>query len=73
VRAGLAIDGPVLAEITNAADMVGTTLTRCSIYDTSPATRAALDGIAATTALPKWQRSRILFATAVTAPEFALA
>ena len=73
VRAGLAIDGPVLAEITNAADMVGTTLTRCSIYDTSAATRAALDGIAATTALPKWQRSRILFATAVTAPEFALA
>jgi uncharacterized protein (DUF1800 family) len=73
VRAGLAIDGPVLAEITNSADMVGTTLARCSLYEVSPATRAALDGIAATTALPTWQRSRILFATAVTSPEFALA
>jgi uncharacterized protein (DUF1800 family) len=73
VRAGLAIDGPVLAAITDATDMVGTTLARCSLHDVSPATRAALDGIAATTALPKWQRSRILFATAITSPEFALA
>jgi len=72
-RAALAIDGPVLADITNATDMVGTTLTRCSIYDCSAATRAGLDAIAATTTLPKWQRSRILFATAVTSPEFALA
>ncbi len=75
-RAALAIDGPVLAEITNATNpalMVDTTLTRCSIFACSPATRAALDAIAANTALPKWQRSRILFATAVTSPEFALA
>ena len=63
----------MLAEITNATDMVGTTLARCSIYDVSPATKAALDGIAATTSIAKWQRSRILFATAITAPEFALA
>jgi uncharacterized protein (DUF1800 family) len=75
-RAALAIDGPVLAEITNAATptaMVDVTLARCSIYQISPATRSALDAIANTASLPKWQRSRILFASAVTAPEFALA
>jgi uncharacterized protein (DUF1800 family) len=72
-RAALAIDGPVLADITNATDMVGTALARCSIYAVTPATKAALDAIAANTALPRWQRSRILFASAVTSPEFALA
>src|SRR4051794_3477713 len=71
-RADLAHDGPVLAEITNAVDMVGTTLTRCSLYQISPASRAALDQVAALT-LPKWQRSRLLLALALCTPEFALA
>ncbi|MFN8028256.1 MAG: DUF1800 domain-containing protein [Acidimicrobiia bacterium] len=75
-RAALAIDGPTLTQITNAATpaaMVDTTLAQCSIYQVSPATRAALDAISNTTTLAKWQRSRILFASAVTSPEFALA
>ena len=38
--------GPVLAEITNAPDMVGAALARCSVYELSAATRAALDQVA---------------------------
>ena len=72
VRADLAHDGPVLAEITNATDMVGTALARCSVYELSAATRAALDQVAAST-LPKWQRSRLLLALTLCTPEFALA
>ncbi len=71
-RAGLAHDGPVLAEITNAADMVATALTRCSVHEVSPATRASLDAVAALT-IPRWQRSRVLFALVLCTPEFALA
>src|SRR5439155_11291974 len=48
-RADLAHDGPVLAEITNATDMVGTALARCSVYELSPASRAAPDQVAALT------------------------
>jgi uncharacterized protein (DUF1800 family) len=71
-RAGLAHDGPVLAEITNAADQVGTALVRCSVYELSPATRASLDAVAALT-IPKWQRSRLLLALILCTPEFVLA
>jgi uncharacterized protein (DUF1800 family) len=72
-RASLAKDGPVLAEITNAPDMVVAALNRCSIYQISPASRAALDQLAALTTMPKWQRSRLLLAVALCTPEFALA
>lgn len=71
-RADLAHDGPVLAEITNAPDMVGVALARCSVYELSAGSRAALDQIAALT-LPKWQRSRLLLALTLCTPEFALA
>ena len=71
-RADLAHDGPVLAEITNAPDMVGAALARCSVYEITPATRASLDQVAALT-IPKWQRSRLLLALVLCSPEFALA
>jgi uncharacterized protein (DUF1800 family) len=71
-RADLAHDGPVLAEITNATDMVGAALARCSLYELSAPSRAALDQVAALT-LPKWQRSRLLLALTLCTPEFALA
>ena len=65
-------DGPVLAEITNAPDMVGAALARCSVYEMTAATRASLDQVAALT-IPKWQRSRLLLALVLCSPEFALA
>ena len=71
-RADLAHDGPALAEITNAVDMVGAALARCSVYEVSAATRASLATVAALT-LPKWQRSALLLALTLCAPEFALA
>jgi uncharacterized protein (DUF1800 family) len=71
-RADLAHDGPVLAEITTASDMVGAALARCSVYEITPATRASLDQVAALT-IPKWQRSRLLLALVLCSPEFALA
>jgi hypothetical protein len=52
--------------------MVGTALTRCSLYEVSAATRASLDTVAALT-IPKWQRSRLLLALVLCTPEFALA
>ncbi len=71
-RADLAHDGPVLAEITDAPDMVGAALARCSVYELTAATRASLDQVAALT-IPKWQRSRLLLALVLCSPEFALA
>ncbi len=72
-RADLANDGPVLAQITNATDMVAAVLAQCSLYEVTPATTAALTAVATNTALAKWQRSRILLALTLCSPEFALA
>jgi uncharacterized protein (DUF1800 family) len=71
-RADLAKDGPYLDEINNATDMVGAALTRCSIYEISAASRAALDQVAALT-IPTWQRAMLLLALTLCTPEFALA
>ena len=71
-RADLAKDGPYLDLIANAPDMVGTALTRCSLYEVSSASRAALDQVAALT-IPKWQRAMLLLALTLCTPEFALA
>jgi uncharacterized protein (DUF1800 family) len=62
----------LLDEITNAPDMVGATLARCSVFEVSAATRAGLNQVATST-LPKWQRSRLLLALTLCTPEFALA
>ena len=67
VRADLARDGPVLAEITNAPDMVGAALARCSVYEVSAAiARGTRPGGALT--LPKWQRSRLLLGLTLCTP-----
>jgi uncharacterized protein (DUF1800 family) len=73
VRADLAHDGPVLDAITNATDMVAAALARCSIYEISAASRAALNQVATSLSLPKWQKSALLLALALCTPEFALA
>jgi uncharacterized protein (DUF1800 family) len=62
----------LLDEITNAPDMVGAALARCSIYEVSAATRAALNQVASST-LPKWQKSRLLLGLTLCSPEHALA
>lgn len=71
-RADLAKDGPYLDLIANTPDLVGTALTRCSLYEISSASRAALDQVAALT-IPKWQRAMLLLALTLCTPEFALA
>jgi uncharacterized protein (DUF1800 family) len=62
----------LLDEITNSPDMVGAALARCSVYEVSPATRAALTQVATST-MPKWQKSRLLLGLALCSPEHALA
>jgi hypothetical protein len=62
----------LLDEITNAPDMVGAALARCSVYEVSPATRTALGQVASST-LPKWERSRLLLALTLCSPEHSLA
>jgi uncharacterized protein (DUF1800 family) len=71
-RADLAKDGPFLDQINSATDMVSAALTRCSIYEISAASRAALDQVAALS-IPKWQRAMLLLALTLCTPEFALA
>jgi hypothetical protein len=71
VRADMSRWG-LLPEITNATDMVAATLARCSVYEVSAATRAALTQVATST-LPKWQRSRLLLGLTLCSPEHALA
>ncbi len=62
----------LLDEITNAPDMVSAALTRCSVYEVSSATRAALTQVA-TSSLPKWEKSRLLLGLTLCTPEYALA
>ena len=71
VRADMSRWG-LLDEITNAPDMVGAALARCSVYEVSAATRTALNQVATST-LPKWQRSRLLLGLTLCSPEHALA
>jgi uncharacterized protein (DUF1800 family) len=62
----------LLDQITNAPDMVAAALTRCSVYEVSTATRAALTQVA-TSSLPRWQKSRLLLGLTLCSPEHALA
>ncbi len=71
VRADMSRWG-LLDEITNAPDMVAAVLARCSVYEVTPATRAALNQVATST-LPKWQRSRLLLGLTLCSPEHSLA
>jgi uncharacterized protein (DUF1800 family) len=71
VRADMSRWG-LLDQITNAPDMVAAALARCSVYEVSAATRAALTQVA-TSSLPKWQKSRLLLGLTLCSPEHALA
>jgi uncharacterized protein (DUF1800 family) len=71
-RAAFATDATGLTEVANAADSVSAALTRCSLYEVSPTTRAALTSAAAGVSDPK-KRAAVLLGLAVASPEFALA
>jgi uncharacterized protein (DUF1800 family) len=62
----------LLDEITNAPDMAAAALSRCSVYEVSAATRAALGQVASST-LPRWERSRLLLGLTLCSPEHSLA
>lgn len=71
-RAALATKSEAIAEIANAANPVKKALVRCSIYETSSQTMAALEH--ARNALPNpSERAAVLLALCLASPEFALA
>jgi uncharacterized protein (DUF1800 family) len=74
LKARFAHDAPGLDEIRNAADPVQATIDRCSLFDLTTQTRAALDAAAAAIG-PTRPRTRadILLGLALSSPEFALA
>jgi len=71
-RAAFATDATGLTVVANAADPVAAALERCSLFEVTPTTRAALSGAAAGLTDSK-KRAAVLLGLAVASPEFALA
>lgn len=74
-KAGAAVDAPGIAAVAEAADPVAAALKRCSLYEVSPRTRAALDLVVTgpDRLTNPTKRAKVLLALCLASPEFALA
>ncbi len=74
-KAAAAVDSPVIASIAEASDPVAAALRRCSLYEVSAQTRAALDHVVSgpDRLNNPAKRARVLLALCLASPEFALA
>jgi uncharacterized protein (DUF1800 family) len=76
-KAAFDVEAPAISSVASAADPVGAALIRCSLFEVSPATRAAMHKVVTNAALSgaanKGRRAQLLLALAVGSPEFALA
>lgn len=76
-KAAFEVEAPALTSVANAADPVAAALARCSLFEVSATTRAAMKKVMTSPALAgsanKGRRAQVLLALAVGSPEFALA
>ncbi len=72
-KAAVAVQSQAIDEIRDATDPVTAALERCSLYEVSASTRAALDRAAARVPSDPAGRAATLLGLAVSSPEFALA
>ena len=76
-KAALAVESKAIQAVVNASDPVAAALTRCSIFEVSKQTRAALNTarnhITGTSLAARQHRATVLLALCLSSPEFALA
>jgi uncharacterized protein (DUF1800 family) len=76
-KAAFAVESPAVKAVADASNQVSAALTRCSLYEVSAQTRAALDQVVTSPGLAgranRGRRAAVLLALAVGSPEFALA